>query len=474
MPAGATPVWTLSNHDVPRFPTRWARERPAPGAAPRSCCSWAARQHVPLRRRRARDARHRRARRPARRPGQRPLLPGVRPRRRPHTDAVDERGRAPGSRTRASSRGSRSATSRSTSRTSAGIRRRSSRSPAISSGCATHCPTCALARTRRSTRPTACSRTARRANRRRAEPRPVDRGGEPRHRGRARRHRSGARRRTGRRRARAGARRGRGRPPRRPPRLTPTKRSRHVQPLQARSSVPRTRGRGQAVARSWVAVHARRSSTGHEFTIRSGAMSGLGGPGAPVGLPAELARRVRVGVDGDLAAHLVAIASSRRWRVEPLGAAVDLDGLVELGAHAANTSSASNWLAARPSADDQAAGAVPEDVHVRARDRRRPSAPSSRRRPSSAWSGRSRRRRRARRAARRSWSSVPSSRMSTSMPRRIRSGASSSFNASTRSSCSRSRSGVRPCATVRRGEWSVIARYSWPSSAAVRAIALDR
>ena len=30
--------------------------------------------------------------------------------------------------------------------------------------------------------------------------------------------------------------------------------------------------------------------------------------------------------------------------------------------------------------------------------------------------------------------------------------------------------GVSPCATLSRGEWSVIARYSWPSSAAVRAM----
>ena len=28
MPAGCTPVWTGSNHDVPRFPTRWAENDP--------------------------------------------------------------------------------------------------------------------------------------------------------------------------------------------------------------------------------------------------------------------------------------------------------------------------------------------------------------------------------------------------------------------------------------------------------------
>ena len=50
---------------------------------------------------------------------------------------------------------------------------------------------------------------------------------------------------------------------------------------------------------------------------------------------------------------------------------------------------------------------------------------SCRRRPSAAWSAPTRRRRRAGRAARGSWSSEPSSRMSTSMPVRIRNGASS-------------------------------------------------
>ena len=56
------------------------------------------------------------------------------------------------------------------------------------------------------------------------------------------------------------------------------------------------------------------------------------------------------------------------------------------------------------------------------------------------------------------------------MPVRMRNGASSSLSFATTSSCSRSRSAVSPLATFRLGEWSVRAMYSWPSSAAWRAI----
>ncbi len=59
-----------------------------------------------------------------------------------------------------------------------------------------------------------------------------------------------------------------------------------------------------------------------------------------------------------------------------------------------------------------------------------------------------------------SWSSAPSSKMSTSMPVRIRKGASSAFNVSTTSSWRTRRSGSRPWATVSLGLWSVSARYS--------------
>ena len=74
------------------------------------------------------------------------------------------------------------------------------------------------------------------------------------------------------------------------------------------------------------------------------------------------------------------------------------------------------------------------------------------------------------------WSSAPSSRMSTSiplsrvnpLPAPLLSGA--SLTASTTPSWRVSRSGLRPWATVSRGEWSVSTRYSWPSSIAVNAI----
>ena len=64
-----------------------------------------------------------------------------------------------------------------------------------------------------------------------------------------------------------------------------------------------------------------------------------------------------------------------------------------------------------------------------------------------------------------SWSSEPSSRMSTSMPVRMRKGARSSFSSASTSSWARSRSALRPWATVRRALWSVSTRYSCPRSA---------
>ncbi len=60
--------------------------------------------------------------------------------------------------------------------------------------------------------------------------------------------------------------------------------------------------------------------------------------------------------------------------------------------------------------------------------------------------------------------------MSTSIPRRQRNGAINSLRSSITAICSRSRSAVSPRATVSRGEWSVIAQYSWPSAWAVSII----
>ncbi len=70
----------------------------------------------------------------------------------------------------------------------------------------------------------------------------------------------------------------------------------------------------------------------------------------------------------------------------------------------------------------------------------------------------------------RSKSSEPSSKMSTSMPDRMRNGASCSLSPSSTSSCARRRSSFRPWATVRRALWSVSTRYSRPSARAASAI----
>ena len=79
-----------------------------------------------------------------------------------------------------------------------------------------------------------------------------------------------------------------------------------------------------------------------------------------------------------------------------------------------------------------------------------------------------RRRRRAPSSRPGSWSRPPSSRMSTSMPdSRVNP---SPLMPATTSSCARSRSGDRPFATRRRGEWSVSARYSCPSARAASTI----
>ena len=68
------------------------------------------------------------------------------------------------------------------------------------------------------------------------------------------------------------------------------------------------------------------------------------------------------------------------------------------------------------------------------------------------------------------WSSEPSSRMSTSMPFNRRNRPTAELISSTTPSCFERRSGERPFAIVRRGEWSVSTRYSWPRSIAVTAI----
>ena len=67
--AGLTPVWTGSNHDISRFPTRWADGDPDRARCAADAAAHAARHGVPLRGRRDRHDRRRRAARRARRPG---------------------------------------------------------------------------------------------------------------------------------------------------------------------------------------------------------------------------------------------------------------------------------------------------------------------------------------------------------------------------------------------------------------------
>ena len=64
LPPGATPVWTASNHDVGRFPTRWCGDDARAVKAALTVLSTPARDRGALLRRRARHGRRGRARRP--------------------------------------------------------------------------------------------------------------------------------------------------------------------------------------------------------------------------------------------------------------------------------------------------------------------------------------------------------------------------------------------------------------------------
>ncbi len=182
----------------------------------------------------------------------------------------------------------------------------------------------------------------------------------------------------------------------------------------------------------------------------------LGGPVAAVRLPLQLAGAVRVGVDGEAAPVLHRHLQQRPRRVEPFGTAVDLDRRVEPGTRGEHVVGVEGG---RVALADEPTGAVTEDVDVRGWRRPAPCGRSSRRGPCGACCARWRPRRRAPTARRGPWSSVPSSRMSTSMPVRMRNGARRSFSTGTSASCSASRSALSPCATVRRGEWSVSTMY---------------
>src|SRR5947209_3569783 len=86
---------------------------------------------------------------------------------------------------------------------------------------------------------------------------------------------------------------------------------------------------------------------------------GRRGSRAPVRMPLELERRVRVGVDGDLALELDDALEHPQRRIEPLGPAVDLDGLVEARARREHEIRVELALGA-PTADDDPTRAVAE------------------------------------------------------------------------------------------------------------------
>ena len=70
-----TPTWVGSNHDISRFPSRWADGDPDLARCAVDDAAHAARHRVPVPGRRDRHGRHRRSPRGDRRPGGRPVLP---------------------------------------------------------------------------------------------------------------------------------------------------------------------------------------------------------------------------------------------------------------------------------------------------------------------------------------------------------------------------------------------------------------
>ena len=150
-PPDAWPVWTGSNHDKSRFPTRWADGDPASTrlraddaaarCAARPSSTTATSSGMP-------DTA--RARRPPARPGDHHGRPDHRPRRRPARRCRGRPSPAAASPSRAWSRGSRSATSpRATSPTSAPTRGRCCTSCATCSRCAAATPDLQVGRLRR-------------------------------------------------------------------------------------------------------------------------------------------------------------------------------------------------------------------------------------------------------------------------------------------------------------------------------------
>ena len=106
---------------------------------------------------------------------------------------------------------------------------------------------------------------------------------------------------------------------------------------------------------------------GHRVDDALGLDAHPGGLVAAVGLPLELAGRVGVGVDRDLAVPVEGQSEQLLGRVLALGPAVDLDRGVEVGAGGEHDVGVELALRAT-GADDLAAGAVAEDVDVGAGD----------------------------------------------------------------------------------------------------------
>ena len=161
----------------------------------------------------------------------------------------------------------------------------------------------------------------------------------------------------------------------------------------------------------------------------------------------------------------------RARRVAALGAAVDLDRRVVLGAGLEDRLGVELRLRPRAaSAGDQPAGAVAEHVGAGVADRLDHPPGHRRRVHPQLGVHAARRRRRAGRAARRSGRAPVVEDVDLDPLEQPEAPPRCSLTASTTSSCLVSRSTDRPLATVRRGEWSVSTRYSWPSSIAVSAI----
>ena len=102
--------------------------------------------------------------------------------------------------------------------------------------------------------------------------------------------------------------------------------------------------------------------------MRSAGTPRFGGSRRAVGLPLELAGRMRVGVDAEPAARVDGEREQPHRGIETFGPAVDLHRGVEVGARAEHQRRVEGRLGP-PLADDEAPGAMAEHVDVGVRDR---------------------------------------------------------------------------------------------------------